>query len=43
MEGKRLGTALETVYVPVTVVHMVSGKAYGLWDGLNSSQQLKKY
>ena len=28
MEGSRLGTALETVYTPVAVSHMFSGKAY---------------
>ena len=28
MEGSGLGTALETVYTPVTVSHMFSGKAY---------------
>ena len=28
MEGSELGSALETVYAPVSVVHMFSGKAY---------------
>ena len=28
MEGSELRSALETVYAPVSVVHMFSGKAY---------------
>ena len=28
MEGSELRSALETVYAPVPVVHMFSGKAY---------------